>query len=184
VPISPASPCPGCPVQPACGAARCRPWARPSPATKATRSCVHPSAPGTNPFPLAEHLESNRGQTPAPPSIGYLQHQPDLAPSSPAHLTSAPWWGARGAEEGAPFPPPGKAMALAAICSRFPSDMGRVFAWPQRTQPPPASPGAGAGSGIEILFGRDRHTESPSLPTHTKQPSAKKNNRHEKVLRH
>lgn len=56
--------------------------------------------------------------------------------------------------------------------SGFPTN---VFAHPQQTH---NSPGAGAGPGIEILHNPNRHTESPSLPTHNKQSSVNKTNRH------
>lgn len=117
-----------------------------------------------------------------PGSHGYLQHQVDLTPSSPIFLTSTPWWGSAAVDDGTgtPFPPPGKARAFAAICSGFPTN---VFAWPQQTCNPP---GVGAGPRIENLHDPNRHTESPSLPTHNKQSSVNKTNRHthKKFLRH
>lgn len=115
-------------------------------------------------------------------SPSYLQYQLDLTPSSPIFLTSSPRWGSAAVDEGTgpPFPPPGKARPFAAICSGFPTN---VFARPQQTRKPPRS---WAGPGIEILHNSNRRTESPALPTHNKQSSVNKTNRHtqNKFLRH
>lgn len=105
----------------------------------------------------------------------YHQHQPDLTPSSsPAQLASAPWWGPGAAEEGAgsPFSSSWEGCGLCSCKFLLPLQHRQSLRLaPANTQPPP---GAGAGSGFEILYGLDRHTESPSLPTHDKQPSVKK----------
>ena len=92
--------------------------------------CHHPAAPQQLPrqvgSPIARPLITNTSQTSHPAAA---QH------SSPQPRGGDP--GQRRREQGAPFPPPGKAVAFAAVSSCFPSNTGRVFAWPRQTHNPP-----------------------------------------------
>lgn len=181
----------------------------PSPGSRASHSRVCPSDPGINPFPLTGHLqlfESECGQTlsplhlllhpvPAPSprsssagrraaplpgrSGGYLQHQPDLTPSSPAHLASAPWWGPRVVEEAMGTPFSSSQEGYGSRSHMFPLPLRHrqsLSPAPENTQPPRE---LGQGQELKSCTASTDTTESPSLPTHHKQPSVKKNhNRH------
>lgn len=118
---------------------------------------------GINRFPFAEHLQlldSKGGQsvallhllypipTPGVPATtqagspiaqaaGWLSRAPDRPHTQqPSTPRLSPVVGSE--EEGAPCPPR-KTVVLAAVCSRFPSNTGRVFAWCQGTHTPPRS---------------------------------------------
>lgn len=119
-----------------------------------------PQAGGQSHRPAGRPVISSTSQTSHPAA----QH------ASPRPRGWEPGWGRR--EQGAPFPPPGKAVSLAS----------RMFPPPPPTQaeslPGPSKHTTtrelGQDQELKSCTASARHMESPSFPTHNKQPSVKK----------